>query len=623
MSFITLDFETFYDKSFSLRRLTTEEYVRGKQFEVIGVGVKVDDAPAVWTSGDRAFLTKFLRKEFDWKNSAVLAHNMLFDGAILAWYFGVTPAYLCDTLCMARALHGVDVGGSLAHLAQMYQIGVKGDEVVAAEGKRREMFTPEDLAQYGRYCCNDVELTYTLYNRFANSFPESEMDLINQTLRMFIQPKLYVDEPVLHERLASLHEERSELLGKLKEQLQCQTEDEVAEKLSSNKKFAEVLTSFDVQVPMKTSPVTGKEAPALAKKDEGFLALCDHEDTFIQNLCAARLGVKSTLEEKRIQRFIDIGRRNAGRIPIPLKYYGAHTGRWAGYDKVNFQNLPSRDVKKKALKNAIVPPEGYVIINSDSSQIEARVLAWLAGQDDVVKMFAEKQDVYRIMASKIFKCKPEEVTEEQRFIGKTVILGCGYGTGWAKLQSTLAVASPPRVVTEVQAREIIDVYREANHKIKELWAEGDLVLRDLVQWQQPEERYEFGKRDCLKYDRQGFILPNGFRIRYPELKTEIENNKTKYVYKSRKGPVSIWGGTIVENVVQALARCIVGEQLVNISKHYNVALTVHDSVVCIAPADEVEQALQVVTGIMSTTPSWAEGLPIACKATFGPNYGDC
>jgi len=623
MSFITIDMETFYDKSFSLKRLTTEEYVRGKQFEVIGVGIKVDDAPAVWTSGDRGVLTKFLRREFDWKNSAVLAHNTLFDGAILAWYFGITPAYLCDTLCMARALHGVDVGGSLAHLAQMYQIGAKGNEVIAAEGKRREAFTPEELAQYGRYCCNDVELTYTLYNIFAKQFPQSEMDLINLTLKMFLQPKLYIDEPVLHERLASLHEERSELLGKLKERLECSTEGEVADKLSSNKQFAAVLKSFGITVPMKTSPVTGKEAPALAKKDEGFLALCEHEDTFIQNLCAARLGVKSTLEEKRIQRFIDIGRRNAGRIPIPLKYYGAHTGRWAGYDKVNFQNLPSRDEKKKALKNAIVPPEGYVVINSDSSQIEARVLAWLAGQDDVVQLFAQKKDVYRDMASKIYGCTPEAVTGEQRFIGKTVVLGCGYGTGWAKLQSTLATANPPQVVDEEQARKIIDVYREANHHIKELWGEGDRVLRSLVDWQDGDKRIWFGKQECLAYDSEGFILPNGFRIRYPELKTEIEDNKTKFVYKSRKGPVSLWGGTIVENVVQALARCIVGEQLTKIAEHYSVALTVHDSVVCIAPADEVEQALKVVTGIMSTAPVWAGGLPVACSASFGPNYGEC
>lgn len=626
MSFITLDFETFYDKSFSLSRLTTEEYIRDEQFQVIGVGVKVDDAPTVWKSGDRESLTKWLRKEFDWKNSAVLAHNTLFDGAILAWHFKISPAFYYDTLCMARALHGVDVGGSLANLADMYAIGAKGTEVVAAMGKRREDFTPEELAQYGRYCCNDVDLTYQLYKIFAKEFPETEYGLIDQTLRMFIQPGLYVDEAVLHQRMIDLLEERKALLRDLHTKLGCTTDEEVAEKLSSNKKFDLLLKSFGVKVPTKISPTTGKEMPALAKKDEGFLALCADEDVFIQQLCAARLGVKSTLEEKRIQRFIDIGHRNNGRIPIPLKYYGAHTGRWSGYDKVNFQNLPSRDAKKKALKNAIVAPEGYVVINSDSSQIEARVLAWLAGQDDVVAAFAAKEDVYRKMAAKIYSCKPEEVTKEQRFVGKTVILGCGYGTGWAKLQSTLAVADPPMALDEAEARRVIDVYRDSNSSIKALWEDGDQLLEDLIQqvvFKEASKSFFFGKRECVRYDRNGIILPSGFSIRYPGLQKVTEQNKTRLVYKSRKGEVNIWGGTVVENVVQALARCIVGEQLLNISKHYKVALTVHDSVVCVVPADEADEALKIVTGFMSKAPAWAEGLPVACEATHGLSYGDC
>ena len=163
--------------------------------------------------------------------------------------------------------------------------------------------------------------------------------------------------------------------------------DEVRAKLASNPQFAEVLRSFGVEPPMKTSLTTGKETYALAKNDEGFIELSEHGNPVVQQLCSVRLGTKSTIEESRVERFIGIGARNKGLLPIPLKYYGAHTGRWSGLDSVNLQTLPSRDKAKKALKNSIMAPPGHYIINCDSSQIEARVLAWWAGQDDVVEQF--------------------------------------------------------------------------------------------------------------------------------------------------------------------------------------------------------------------------------------------
>lgn len=623
MQIVTLDWETFYDTGYSLTSLTTEEYVRHQNFQEIGVGVKINNEPAVWKSGERELITKWLKK-IDWKNSILLCHNTLFDGAILWWLFKIKPAMYADTLCMARALHGVDAGGSLKALAERYEIGVKGEEVIQAKGKRREHFSAEDLERYGRYCCNDVDLTYKLFNIFLPKFSQSEVDLIDQTLRMFIDPALYIDEKILHERMIELIDERKGLLSKLKGRLKCTTDDEVADKLSSNPKFAKVLEEFGVTVPMKDSPRTGKKTFALAKKDEEFLKLCEHEDTFIQQLCAARLGIKSTIEETRIQRFLDIAQRNNGRLPIPLKYYGAHTGRWAGSDKVNLQNLPSRDKRKKALKNAIVAPEGYVVVNSDSAQIEARVLAWLAGQDDVVEQFAKKKDVYRMMASKIYKCTPEEVTPEQRFVGKTVVLGCGYGTGSAKLQSTLSTADTPIVVSDEVAKQIIDTYRATNDKIKSLWEEGDGLLSSIIREDVKEDSEQaFGKHEAVWFNKLGITLPSGFRIQYPNLRLVKDNNKSKNVYTSRKGDVYIWGGTVVENVVQALARCIVAEQLLKISEHYRVALTVHDSVVTIIPEDETTEAVALITGIMSTPPAWAKGLPLSCDVKYGRSYGDC
>ena len=623
MSLITLDFETYYtDKGLGFKTQTTEEYIRDPAFEVVGVAVQVNDGDPVWFSGSHDQIRVWL-KQFDWKNSVVLAHNTLFDGAILSWLFNIKPLGWFDTLSMARALHGVDAGGSLKALAERYEVGVKGEEVVAAINKRRLDFAPDDLEKYGQYCVNDVRLCYELFRRMVVGFPEDELQLIDMTLRMFTHPILCVDETVLNERLDDLYKERSELLGSLMSQLKCADEEEVRKKLSSNKQFAEVLQSFKINVPMKMSEKQGKEVPALAKKDEGFIALTEHEDPFIQHLCAVRLGTKSTLEAKRIQRFIDIGKRNRGMLPIPLKYYGAHTGRWSGVDKVNFQNLPSRDKKKKALKNAIVPPEGYVVMNSDSSQIEARMLAWWAGQDEVVKQFARGEDVYSIFASAVYEKSITKENPTERFVGKTCILGLGYGTGAAKLRHTLATSQPVSVqIEEDEAKRIVGVYREKNDKIIELWGECDQMLETMMS-EKIGAPLPLGKHGCIKFDSEGVILPNGLRIRYPNLRREWEDGKSRIVYDSRKGPVSIWGGAVVENVVQAMARIVVGKQMLEIKKRYPVVLTVHDAAVVVVPEDETEQAVDFVTGLMSKAPDWADGLPVACECKFGGSYGEC
>lgn len=619
---ITFDFETFYSDEFSLTKLTTEEYIRDVRFEVIGVGVQVDDGEPQWFSGTREETRKWLR-QFDWKNSMALAHNTMFDGAILHWVFGLTPKIYLDTLCMGRALHGVDAGGSLASLAERYKIGVKGTEVVAAKGKTRLDFAPDELARYGEYCKNDVKLTHNLFGVMSKNFPINELRLIDITLRMFTHPQFYADESGLQDRLEELRVERSQLLLSLKDGLNAVDEEEVRKRLTSNKKFAEVLESFKIEVPMKVSPTTGKDTYALAKKDVEFLNLMEHDDPFIQQLCSVRLGTKSTLEEKRIERFIEISRRNRGLIPIPLKYYGAHTGRWSGVDKVNFQNLPSRDPKKKALKKAIIPPEGYVVINSDSSQIEARVLAWLAGQETVVKQFANKEDVYSIFASSVYGRTITKANESERFVGKTCVLGLGYGTGAMKLRHTLATAQPISVeIDEDEAKRIVSVYRSLNHKVVDLWGEADTMLSSMMN-QKIDAQMPLGLHGALWFDKDSIHLPNDLRIRYPNLRLETQDGKTKTVYDSRKGAVSIWGGSVVENVVQALARIIVGEQMIKINERYRVALTVHDAAVIIVPEDEKRDAVAFVTEIMSKAPAWAPGLPVACEAKVGATYGDC
>jgi DNA polymerase I-like protein with 3'-5' exonuclease and polymerase domains len=408
MNIITIDFETFYDRTFSLSKMTTEEYIRNDLFEVIGVGVKVNDGDPQWFSGTMRATKEWLN-QFDWGNAIAVAHNAMFDMAILNWRFGIRPKRIVDTLSMLRALDGPDAGNSLAKAAERYGLGVKGDEVVSALGKGRLDFSPEELGRYGRYCLNDVELTHELFNRIAPGFPATELRLIDLTIRMFTEPVLELDVTVLKDHLSEVQRKKNDLLGKALVS---------KENLMSNGQLAETLRDLGVAPPMKVSPATGKDTYAFAKNDEEFKALLEHENPVVQAIVAARLGVKSTLEETRTERFIQIADR--GPLPIPLRYYAAHTGRWGGDDKVNMQNLP----RKSPLKKAIRAPEGYSFIDCDSSQIEARTLAWLAGQDDLVAAFDAGEDVYKIMASSIYGVPVEEVTDHQRFVGKTTILGC-------------------------------------------------------------------------------------------------------------------------------------------------------------------------------------------------------
>ena len=622
MNLITLDFETFYEQGFSLSNLTTEEYIRDERFQVIGVGVKIDDQETQWITGTHNHIkTKLM--EINWNEAILLCHNTQFDGAILSFIFNIVPAIYLDTLGMARAKHGVDVGGSLAALVERYQLGKKGTEVVDAKGKRVEDFDLEDLKQYGEYCKNDVELTYKLYNVLEKDFPPNELKLIDITLRMYTQPTLHLNDGLLFDRLDEVKAEKKALLGTLMERLKCDTEECVRKKLASNKQFAELLQEYGVEPPLKVSPTTGKDTFALAKNDEGFIALVEHDDSFIQELCAVRLGTKSTIEESRIERFLDIGARNKTLLPIPLKYYGAHTGRWAGSDKVNFQNLPSRDKKKKALKNAIIAPDNHVIINSDSSQIEARVLVWLAGQNDVVQWYREGRDVYSEFASKVYNKTITKKDATERFVGKTCTLGLGYGTGWSKLQHTLKTSPPGADLPDEECQRLVRVYRELNNKVIDLWASCDRALEHMANWNEDMKPYYLGEHKCLLVTPRGIQLPNGLYISYPELRYDTSEGKGKYVYKSRRGMISLWGGSVVENVVQALARIIVGEQMIKINDKYRPVLTVHDAIVCVATNEDKDNAIKYITEVMSTPPSWGQDLPIACEAKYGESYGDC
>jgi len=628
---VTCDLETFYSKDFSLTKSTTEEYVRSPQFETIGISLKLDDNPAIWVPQPR--VDKVLRKT-DWSDKLVICQNTAFDGAILNWRYDVNPLLWIDIMGMSRALFPHERSHSLKSQAERMGVGVKGNEVAKAIGMRYKDFSELDLAVYGNYCCNDSDLTKLLFDKYmAMGFPKIELRLLDLTLRMFIDPVLVLDEPMLRKHLSEVQDRKQALMESVRDTMLATADPDyvhaifsdgmagIKKLLMSNDKFAALLSSYGVVPPTKISPTTGKVAFAFAKTDEGLKALQESTDERVQTIVAARLGNKSTLEETRTQRFIEMAQR--GKFPVPLRYYGAHSGRWSGQDSVNLQNLPSRGENAGRIKKSMLAPPGYVVIDCDSAQIEARTLAWLAGQADLVQAFENKEDVYTIMASQIYGIPQVQVTQgagSQRQVGKTVVLGAGYGVGHAKLKLFLKTMAGVDV-TEDEAKRIINTYRNTYSRIPALWRSAEDALSALA------------SNNGKQVDATGIIhavpgkglsLPNGLFIQYPDLRKVFdENGKAKWLYTSKGVTTNIYGGKVVENFTQAVARCVVAEQMLRISKKYKVVLTVHDAVACIAKIEEAAEAKAYVEECMSWRPKWAQGLPLACESGIGASYGDC
>lgn len=634
MRLVTLDFETYYDKDYSLSKLTTEQYVRDPRFEVILVGAKVNDLPPAYHSGDFAS-TKAWLLNLGIEQAFLLCHHAAFDGFILNHHFGIKPKFYLDTLSMARPKHSMTVGGSLKALSDYYTVGVKGDELSLALGKHRLDFTPDELVRHGKYCMNDVQLTYMLFQILKKELPRDELKVIDLFVRMFAQPTLELDGELLQKHLGVVQARRANLLAKLGE---LGGEDVIM----SNPKFAELLRSLDVDPPMKISPRTGKQTFAFSKQDQAFKELLLHPNELVRTATEVRLGVKSTIEETRTEAFIGIS--NRGAWPIYLNYYGAHTGRASGGDGVNPQNLHRGGTLRKAVK----APKGYRIVAGDSSQIEARITALLAGQDDLVEDFRNKVDIYSNFAAlvygrpidrkrKVLQANGEAFypDEAEGFVGKTCILGLGFGMGGKKLKHTLGLGiGGPAVHLELsRCHEIVSLYRTKYKRITQLWDCGDRALNAVIKG----EEYSFGPNGLLKTSGAGIHLPNGMVIRYPGLTyipregfvyAKNRREQAEWVKQSLSGRwdagllTRIYGGKVIENVVQALARIVVFDQMLKIAQTCKVVLTVHDEVVACVPEQSVDDAVTLVTNTMTQPPAWAPSLPIACEVHSGETYGE-
>lgn len=608
-----------------MRSMTVPEYICDPRFEAIGISLKFPARPARWFTGDFAYIHSVLSK-IPWERVRFIAHNAIFDGGILEWKFGFKPAeYLC-TMMGSRPYVAPYTGSmSLDSVGTYLQLPMqKGHEVLNAKGKRRIDFSAEEMIRYGRYSNNDNEMAALIAQRLDGWMPDDEKYLLDLTIKKFVRPRLILDLGVIQSRLRDIDTKRQMIEGKAKLLGAPPTT------LRSRPKFAEVLRQYGVEPAMKTSKSTGLPTLAFAKDDEQMVDLLIHPDLRVRTLAEAKIFTSSTMETKRLERFQTLYNLDplilCQRLPVPLLYYGAHTGRLAGYDKINLQNLTrvkrdksTGDVIAGHLRFALRAPPGYSIVAADLSNIEARIVATLAGCTHLVQGFARGDDIYCQFASRIYARAVTKANETERFVGKTCILGLGYGMGWLKFGMQMKIARVK--MGDDMLRRIVYLYRDTYSEIPELWARLEHLAHSMIGssgWQ------TWG---ALTFGHDRITLPNGMAIIYPNI--HISKTTGRLTFDSRRGkgkvaqPLSLWGGALTENVVQALAKIVISTAEVKLAKlGLRAVLQVHDELVYCVPTQHVEIIKQAIAAVLCDKVPWMPDLPVACEIKHGPSYGD-
>jgi len=598
MNLITLDFETYYDTTLSLGKMSTVQYVQHDDFKVWGVGVKYNDEPTTWIS--EAECKDFLQ-EIDWEDAQLVCHNTLFDAYILTQVFGVYAKYYYDTAAMSRGLFPNES-------ARLKDVSIrlfprdpsmrKGEELVNAKGIRD--LNPELDEEIGSYCIQDVDLTYAIYNKMRHEFPQSELDLMDLTVRMFVEPKLTLDTPLLRVYKQEIADETAQKI---------ENSTTTREVLASQQKFAGFLEDLGITVPTKKSPRTGKTIPAFGKNDSAYIQMCNMYPQY-KHIWDGRQAVKSRLEETRAERLIE-SINSDGSFSVPLRYYAAHTGRFGGSEKINLQNLP----RESKIRNAITAPAEKLLYVSDLSNIEARMLAWLSREEDLLTSFAQGKDVYSEFASGVYGRPVTKANKLERYVGKTAILGLGYGMGAEKFQYTLKTGSPSVDVTVESARAIVSQYRGTYPNIPRLWNVCKQLLFGMM------DRTQYGNiYGPLMISNNAIKLPNGMFLKYPGLRYF----NGEFIYNGRNNSfIRTHGPRVCENIIQALARIIITDQILEIHKTPNqldVVLTVHDEIICLASDEKPKETLEKIIAIMKKAPTWCKELPLDAEGYYNKFY---
>jgi DNA polymerase len=618
--FIFLDFETPYSTAdkFSLEKMTYEQYIRDERFFVHGMGYKVNDQEVQYVSGDQDTSAALSQLFPPGNDNVLVAHRTHFDGAVLSWYYKRQAAKYYCTESMSRAVWGQE-SAALAAVAERCfpddETKRKGKELADFDGILRPL-TDEEQVIMGGYCKNDVSLTFDIFAQMYKWLPQVAFDVMNISLSGFIHPGFVLDRQRVEDYLEQVLEEKNEAVkaSGLPEEV-----------LASNDKFAAWILEQGIpyeKVPSPTPKDPENTKWPLAKDAPEFLAIqADYPEH--QAVFNARLLVKSTIERSRAQRLLDhaeISRINPeGKIALPLAFCAAHTKRFGGTNKINPQNFK----RGSELRRALCAPKGYLVGVADSSNIEARVLPYLAGCNRILNAFAAGEDLYAQFAERVYK-KPVTKEDIERFVGKVCILGLGFGMAAKTLRLTLAKGAlgGPRLFFSMQeCIELVYGYRSMYEEIPLFWNFLDRMLLGMCQ---KGFRYEY---KGLIFEYQRVTLPNGMVMNYPDLSGDPEGEgKWNFTYWNGKFYTKIYGGKFAENLTQAVAQAILWEQMVESDNYLRtvdgrIILQVHDEIISLSPNEVAEEALERVLYIMRIAPDWCtEELVLDAEGGLDTNY---
>ena len=637
MKICTVDLETYWSVTHSLSKMSPIAYCMHPDTEIISCAFKFDDEPTEVVFGEANVIA--YASKVDWSQYWVVGHNLSgFDSMILSWRMDIKPKLWGCTLAMARPIHAKDVGLSLAKLVAHYKLGYKDQSaLIATKGKHLCDFTEQEIADMGRYNVADVDQCYELLRRLIKQTRREEVKLIDMTIRMLVEPQFESNTALLQRTLIEESVRKKAMLVEASKILDIYdalesvdaNADAALKLLSSAAKFALFLQSLGVPIPTKVSPRTGKEIPALAKTDEDFIALQEHDNPIVANAAAARLEAKSTILQTRIQAFLAAAAAHPqSKLPIPLKYYGADTtGRWSGWG-YNPQNLPRINPynprPSDALRKSLVAPPGHKVVVADLSGIELRVNHFLWQVPSSMEMFKadpEKADLYKDFASKLYDIPFDEVTKVQRQVGKVAHLGLGFGAGW-KTFMTVAKLMGGVDITEDESRDIVNRWRDTHSEITSGWRTCHGALPTIMRGATGKAVDPWG----MVYPvAEGLKTPKGI-IRYPDLRTERneDDNRMEFIYGNGRNKARIYAGKIDENIVQHLARCVIADNALTVQKITGLdpALMVHDELVYVVPEDEAQPLLDVVQKVMRTPPEWWPELVTWSEGDIADTYGD-
>lgn len=627
MKTCVIDLETYYSTTHSLTKkgMHPIKYIMSPETEVISLAYKFgkNETEVIFGEGE---VEEFIKCN-DWSDCMVIGHNMSgFDGPLLAWRFGLNPRMWGCTLAMARPFYLSTVGVSLKAVAKELGIGEKGSlDAVNTKGKNLRHFTYEELEAMRVYNKLDVDLCYEIFRRLAPKTSRLEAELIDATIRMATEPKFELDMPLIERTLEEERARKHKLLEELSGRLGLNTAEELKIEIASAPKFASLLQTLGAEVPMKASPTNpDKQIPALSKTDQGLLDLLEDENELVAAAAAARLDVKSTILETRLEKFREVGELLDGKMPILLSHYAAITGRTGGYGGLNHSNLPRIDQKKAkatdALRNSLTAPKGHKIVVVDSSQIELRVNHFLWKVKSSMDLFntdPEKADLYKDFASKLYGVPPEEVTKQQRQVGKVAHLGLGYGSGWKTFKKVAKIMGGV-VLDDAESLSIVNAWRSAYAEIPLGWKMCQAALADVY-----AKRYiQIDDWGLCSTTPEGIRTPTGM-IRYPGLHVE-QNDKgeREWWYGTGRNRARIYSAKMDENLIQHLSRNIVMEQLIRVNKVYPVKHTTYDEIVCIVPTSDADDCLEFMLSTMRTSPAWWPELVLWAEGGYGDTFGD-